>query len=42
MIKKDEIDTIFLIEYHVLLLDNLDHTALIEKWEKNIDATAYE
>ena len=31
----------FLIEYHVSLLDYLDHPALIEEQEQNIDADAY-
>ena len=35
------IDEIF-IEYLVLIMDDLDHPALIEEWKQNLDAAAYE
>ena len=38
--KQDEIDEIF-NKYHIPLLNNIDHPALIEEWKQNIDATAY-
>ena len=39
--KQDEIDTIF-DEYHIPLLNYLDHPALIEEWKQNLDSAAYE
>ena len=38
--KIDEINTIF-YEYHIPLLNNLDHPALIEEWKRNLDTAAY-
>ena len=37
----DEIDELF-DEYHIPLLNDIDHPALIEEWKRNIDAAAYE
>ena len=28
-------------QYHILLLENIDHPTLIQKWKQNIDAAAY-
>ena len=28
-------------EYHIPLLKNIDHPALIQEWTQNIDADAY-
>ena len=39
--KQDEIDTLF-GEYHVPLLNHLDHPAFIKEWKQNIDVAAHE
>ena len=39
--KQDEIDILF-DEYNIPLLNDIDHTANIEEWKRNIDAAAYE
>ena len=39
--KQKKIDGIF-IEYLVPVMDNLDHTGLIEEWRQILDAAAYE
>ena len=31
-----------LIEYLVPLMDDIDHSALIEEWKQNLDAVFYE
>ena len=32
----------FFLEYLVPVMDNIEHPALIEEWEQNIDANDYE
>ena len=39
--KEIEIDDLFL-EYLVSVMEDLEHTELIEEWIQNLDATAYE
>ena len=39
--KQDEIDTIC-DEYHIPLINYIDHTALTQEWKQNIEAAAYE
>ena len=39
--KESEIETNF-DEYHIPLLNDLDHPILIEEWKLNLDAAAYE
>ena len=39
--KQKEIYDLF-IEYLVTVMDDIDHTALIEEWKQNINAAAYE
>ena len=36
-----EIEELFMT-YHVFIMENLDHPALIEEWKQNIDAASYE
>ena len=39
--KQKEIYELF-IEYIVLIMEDLDHPALIEEWKQNLDTAAYE
>ena len=39
--KQDEMNEL-LDEYHLPLLKDIDHTASIEEWKRNIDAADYE
>ena len=39
--KENEIDDLFL-EYLVLIMEDIEHPALIEEWIQNIDSAAYE
>ena len=39
--KKGSIDDMF-YQYHIPLLKDIDHPALIQEWKKNLNASAYE
>ena len=39
--KQKKVNEIF-YQYHINLLNDLDHPALVEEWKKNIDADTYE